>query len=467
MRQVALFSCIAFIVWLLAKDRKLSPGMSHALWIPTLWVIVLGSRPISLWFGAQESFLATDDPSIEGSTYNRNFYLGMILIGIFILVKRQISWRKVIRENRWLFIFFLYFLVSTLWSEYTFVSLKRWFKNFGNIVMVLIVLTEEDPWVAMKSVFLRAAYILMPLSVLFIKYYGDIGRYFNITTWEYAYGGVTRDKNELGASLITYGVFLFANFFELRDRRDREGRLLSAVTLGLLVMCFWLLHMARSSTSLVCTVLGMTFVWLLRKPNLQAKVARASIYVCAIALTLFYLQVTFGIGTFILDLLGRDVTFTGRTIIWDHLLQVKINPIFGVGFYSFWLGDRVAQVSDGFFFRLNEAHNGYLETYLDGGLVGLGLLIVLLFTMFNRLSKKATLGDGSDAVRLIFVIVNVIYNITEAHFNRQSLIWVLFLMSVTQYWQPRGALYEFEDEDLEGEELESAEAKDPDAAYPI
>ena len=73
-------------------------------------------------------------------------------------------------------------------------------------------------------------------------------------------------------------------------------------------------------------------------------------------------------------------------------------------------------VSEGFYYHLNEAHNGYLETYLDGGLIGLFLLIILLFTSLSRLSKRVPNGTSLDTIRLIFVIVNVVYNITESPF---------------------------------------------------
>ena len=129
-----------------------------------------------MWFGVQGEYTAVDDPNVEGSPFNRNVFLSLMVAGLFVLSKRRLAWRTVFRENKWMYVLFIYFLISTLWSDLPFVSLKRWIKNFGNIVMVLVVLTEEDPVRAMQTAFLRCAYILMPLSVLFIKYYADIGR---------------------------------------------------------------------------------------------------------------------------------------------------------------------------------------------------------------------------------------------------------------------------------------------------
>ena len=39
--------------------------------------------------------------------------------------------------------------------------------------------------------------------------------------------------------------------------------------------------------------------------------------------------------------LGEDTTLTGRTDLWEDLKKIDVNPIVGVGFESFWVGDRV------------------------------------------------------------------------------------------------------------------------------
>ncbi|HEX3800832.1 MAG TPA: O-antigen ligase family protein [Verrucomicrobiae bacterium] len=460
MQQVALILTLGFIAWLLVRDHRSTEGVSKTLWVPTLWVLILGSRPISMWFNPGQDYVSIDDIS-EGNALNRNVFLVLEILGVMILTKRGFSWGTLFRKNKWLMLFFIYFAVSAVWSDAPFVSFKRWIKDFGNVVMVMVVLTEENQTLAIRKLFVRTAYILMPLSVLFIKYYADIGRYYNPMTWQYSYGGVTRDKNELGGSLIVFTVFLVWNYFAVRDGEEREDKRYPLIFALLLLTSFWLLHEARSSTSLVCTIMGIILFLMMRNPGLRLMVARYAIFLCAGTLLLVWLEVNFKFGTVILSMLGRDATFTGRTEIWDRVLQIKINPLIGVGFYSFWMGSRVDFVSDGFFFHLTEAHNGYLETYVDGGLIGLALLIVLLFTCFRRLSKKAIEGGSVDDIRLIFIVINIIYNITEAHFGRQSVIWMAFLLVAIDYPTYNTPLYEYADEELENESTEETFEAEP------
>ena len=83
--------------------------------------------------------------------------------------------------------------------------------------------------------------------------------------------------------------------------------------------------------------------------------------------------------------LGRGSDLTGRKALWTALLGLHTNPIFGTGFESFWLGERPERLEGLFYFIPNEAHNGYLETYLTLGLIGVFLLIGLFVATFWKI----------------------------------------------------------------------------------
>ncbi len=64
---------------------------------------------------------------------------------------------------------------------------------------------------------------------------------------------------------------------------------------------------------------------------------------------------------------------------------MKINPILGAGFESFWLGDHIKPSNwAGWAFIPNEAHNAYLDTYLNLGLAGLFLLLGWFIVIYQR-----------------------------------------------------------------------------------
>jgi O-antigen ligase len=130
--------------------------------------------------------------------------------------------------------------------------------------------------------------------------------------------------------------------------------------------------------------------------------------------------------------LGRDVTLTGRTDIWQQVLEVNINPWIGTGYFSFWHPDRAQGISDalGFFFVLKEAHNGYIEAYLNTGLIGLALLAILLLRSVKRSIKLVSGGDSYETFRFAALVVAMLYNVTESAFCSLVVIWFLVLLAM-------------------------------------
>ena len=94
-------------------------------------------------------------------------------------------------------LFYSYCAISILWSEDPFVAFKHWFKGIGDIVMVLIILTDEVPSGALRQVFKRIGYVLIPLSVLFLNYFPELGRVYT-TGGASEYTGMANQKNSLG-----------------------------------------------------------------------------------------------------------------------------------------------------------------------------------------------------------------------------------------------------------------------------
>ena len=87
--------------------------------------------------------------------------------------------------------------------------------------MVLVLWTDPFPVRAITAAIKRCAYILVPLSVLFCKYYEHLGRTFD--AWgNFGYTGVTTDKNMFGYLLFAFGLFFTAALMMHFDMHRRE-----------------------------------------------------------------------------------------------------------------------------------------------------------------------------------------------------------------------------------------------------
>lgn len=77
-----------------------------------------------------------------------------------------------------------------------------------------------------------------------------------------------------------------------------------------------------------------------------------------------------------------------------------------------------------------QAHNGFLETYLQTGLIGLLLLVIMIFAALLKLKKGLILSDPLANLFFTYFIVVLINNWTEASFNKMNLNWVIFLFAL-------------------------------------
>lgn len=199
-------------------------------------------------------------------------------------------------------------------------------------------------------------------------------------------------------------------------------------------MTLWLLIIAKSATSLSCVVLAVGILLAMRFPAMTNAFRRLGLFGFVIVpLLVLFLHEMFDLGGMFVGTMGRDLTLTGRTEIWKRCLQVGVNPLIGTGYSSFWAGDRVESVSEGFYFRLQEAHNGYLDTYLNSGLLGLFLLGAVLASGAKRISQRVANGDSYDTLRISFLVVAAIYNLTESAFNGLVLMWFVLLLAIVEY----------------------------------
>jgi len=279
----------------------------------------------------------------------------------------------------------------------------------------------------MKRLLAQVGFLLVPLSVLLIKYYPALGRIYNRWTWEAYFTGVSTDKNGLGGVCVIVGL---ASLWRIIDgwRHDRSWSPLIAhgVVLG---MAMWLFTKADSSTALACFLLGVLLTVMTAR-----LVGRNPAYVHALVGAIAML-VVFGVllpngYTYVVEALGRNTTLTGRTEIWGDLLTMDVNQWVGTGFESFWLGPRAEYLGNKYYFHPNQAHNGYIEMYVNLGWIGVGFLVLLMAAGYRRIVEAYGRSAGISTLRLALLATVAVYNVTEATFKVMHPMWIVFLLTI-------------------------------------
>ena len=169
---------------------------------------------------------------------------------------------------------------------------------------------------------------------------------------------------------MLFGVsFLWRGLNTYRDRGAKyRTRKLVAISL-VFAMIVYLVLVVNSQTALSCFLMADLLVILptlsrwFRKPAVISFVVAAMI---AVSFCVLFL----GVGGGALTALGRDASLTGRTAVWQTILPYATNAWVGAGYENFWIGDRI-KLFNRLLGGLNQAHNGYIEIYLNLGWVGL------------------------------------------------------------------------------------------------
>ncbi|MGD0414459.1 MAG: O-antigen ligase family protein [Terriglobales bacterium] len=423
------------VLGLFLLDRDPKAHTSKALWIAVIWLSIAGSRSVGEWIDTLHGNSITDTTSAEsayteGSPIDRLAYSGLLLAGLIVLVRRRQRVLGILRSNWPLVAFFIYCAVSVAWSDYPDVAFKRWIKSLGDVVMVLIILTDGERYAAIKRVLAWTGFLLIPISVLFIKFYPDLGRGYHPWTWTPYYTGVTTNKNELGCICLVLGLgFVWRFLTELGSGRHaaRNKQLLAFG--ACLAMLLWLFWMANSMTSLSCFLLASA----LMAATSFRPVARRTWMVHLMVLAILSVSVStlfLDMGGGLLQTMGRDPTLTGRTDIWKLVLGMTGNAVVGTGFESFWLGKRLEKMWSIYWWHPREAHDGYIEIYISLGWLGIVMFGILLVTGYRTVVSAFRRNAEEGKLRLAFFVVAVAYNFAESAFGTLNPVWICFLLAV-------------------------------------
>lgn len=266
-------------------------------------------------------------------------------------------------------------------------------------------------------------------------------------TWR----GMWLEKNSFGAQM-SKAVLLFMCAFAMAPKRGWIW-----VPMG--VLAFIAILMCTSKTALLAALLmisGMVFVRIMRaNPVLRIPV----MYIAIVGGVAFGFCMTF-IPEEMFALIGKDPSLTGRTQIWDGLMRaIGEHPWLGYGYGTFWMDP----LGPSYWVRFEldwgvpTAHNGWIETWLSVGLVGIGIFAVTyLITLILGLDRLARGGVENYWVLLSTILFGFLSMSESTILQQNHLDWVIFVATTAKmfsfapaywrdgrptmsYWRPRGA----------------------------
>jgi len=420
-----------------AQGRK---KVTPAVWLPLFWMVICASRSIDQWLDlslyntplTEAEYL---EANLRGSLVDKIVLSTAIVWGIIITYKRREAAVGIFKNNKALLVFIIYLGITVLWSDISDVSFRRWVRLVGSFVMAAVLMTEPEPLQSVRSVFRRTAYLLIPLSVMLVKYFPQMGILYTMVG-EKLWIGVALMKNGLGFLCFVMAFFLVWDMISTWGRKVEMNYSRVLFDAVVLVMSLWLLRgqeRAHSSTAIGCLIVGMAILIGSRVPAMKRNFEKIGVLVILVTCVFLVLESTFGIVEVIVTGMGRNTTFTDRVPLWNTLMDLGLKtPLGGYGYGGFWTAERLAYIAEKVNFSFNQGHNGYLEIFVEGGLVAIILLGVLLISVFKKIQRSGLSDYEYGVFRLSFFAMILLANVTESSFARERdlLTFVFFIIAL-------------------------------------
>jgi exopolysaccharide production protein ExoQ len=322
---------------------------------------------------------------------------------------------------RWLFICLALAAVSTVWSVKPNFTLIRCIQQTTLITAIAVTPMLADR----PSDLIRPLFLCFAVGVILNLSMG--GRTIADGT-DIGYQGLMTSKNNLGQYA---GVAVLLAAHEIFQRGARRALGLVFIVLSILLVVF-----SESKTSLALTFLCPALAGLML---FLKKTARVSTLVVTALIMFFCIYFRSTLAWYVF----HDVTFTGRTVIWDFVgSEIDHRPLLGWGFLAFWLtgSDSVAMLeAPGWVKTMPHAHNGYVDFILQLGYVGFACLVMLISTTIVAIERIAK-QDFARGWMLLSITLFIIFNnhLESSWMHSGDFLWVVFVMvcaEASKGWQ--------------------------------
>jgi O-antigen ligase len=360
---------------------------------------------------------------LEGNLANQVCGLLTLLVPLFFFIRHKVFLSKSFyRQNLFLLLFLGCVAASISWSSEPMLSFKRF--------VALLSVVFFAGFIAWRYSLERIAFLFgcvigaaALVGLIFALIRPDIA-FISGGIRDGAFRGVFAEKNA-GARLNAIAILLLLPMIRQRNPMAMLYGLFVLIAIGL----------AQSATAIALIVAGTAsyayFITLIR-----LRINRSLLAFTAATLVFFLLcGVLYANYAMLLELVGRDPSLTDRTLIWE-LLQPLIDAQFlkGYGFGAFW----ASADADAFITRwgyIGNAHSGYVETLLNGGLIQ---LVALLLMFAQTLSKRYRAITADQSARYqacalviigLFVVTNYVAYVIPNYRSGEFLIFCVLSLT--------------------------------------
>ncbi len=403
--------------------------MGHSVQKPYWWEYLFAVMALLLSTSAfiplfKKQGGAEIDP-MQGDTVMQALWLGVYAVTCIILMPRLRQVLQLVWHHRLLWCLVGLAFISMAWSEAPQITLRRSVALLGTTLLGIYLATRYTRQELLKllaGTFGLIA-ILSSAFALLLPWYG-----LQNGTNDYLWRGIYENKNYLGAMMSMAIIIWLINYT-------------SSPGFRLVAACFTcisalLLILSNSVTALLVLLLVLVILFMCIVYS-RYTICRPLFVVSILVIGGLVSWMAYSHWYDLLTILGRNTTLSGRTVLWQLVWdRIQQHPLLGYGYSAFWLGwdSQSAGVWKVLHWNPPNAHNGYLDLWLELGLVGVILFALSLLTNLRKAIVLALEGNDTAVILpfLMFVFI-ALYNSTEsAIMVRNSIFWVLYVVFSVQ-----------------------------------
>ena len=323
--------------------------------------------------------------------------LSFILLMIYYILTNRIK----LKIYEVIILFILFIGASILLTPEKFEAIKIYINFIGMLsyFVVLFNLIDKE-----RVIFYLKNYcnILVVLEILTIFIFRDIG-YMGESD---VIRGIHLSRSTLiiylNLCIFIYLYYLYF-FFKINNRIKKSIVFMILISIALILL-------SKSSTGILIVALFLPiFLWI--KNERRGKNLLIISTVFSVLLPMINLNSAF-LNNIIGDIFGKNISFSGRRYIWEYALShFSDNILIGNGFNSIDYLFR-GKVIPTYERVAAHSHNGFLEVFLQNGLLGLIFILTIIFIFFRSMDKY---NEFEKRLLKTYIIVFIIFNSMEPY----------------------------------------------------
>lgn len=351
--------------------------------------------------------------------YFSKFYgYGSVLVCIFLLI--FYSLQKNFFKNKILCslgIFYLCMLISTIINSGTLYiqsQIQEFIKCFGMISMVSYGIKKHKYEFLLSLTIVLSAYTYINfLSVLIFP-----AGIFKVILSNNAHWF-------LGHKNLFINVYLLAIIVNIEFDFLRAKKISINLIMLFITSLYSLYRVSALTSIIVVFICGLGYMLYILFENNKIIISIKYAYITAIVLNLALilfesLQLRSSVAIF----LGKDISFTGRTIIWENAISwITKSPVIGWGFeyvkdISYKLGGNINFVN---------CHNFFLDVIYKGGFIAFVVLLIFFISVYRefRVLEERTNISFCFFILIAIFILFLIEACVERHYYFSCIIVLL------------------------------------------